>query len=235
MRRIFCMGGGGFGMAADPSEPTLLDDYLLRLTGRDRPRICFIPTASGDAESYIENFHRAFPSQRAETSVLKLFGRTEPDLQGFLMGQDVLHVGGGSTANMLACWRVHGLDMILPEVLDAGVIGTGMSAGAMCWFEACLTDSFGEVRPLSDGLGLLPHAACPHYHGQPTRRPRLIEHVEAGELPRTLAIDDGVGVLFEDGQIVEAVGEEQGAGAFHVGRGGIEEPLEVRYLGESLA
>jgi peptidase E len=126
----------------------LLDDYVLGLTRAERPRVCFLPTASGDADPYIVKFYNAFTGtafshRRAIPTHLSLFRRTVADLRSFLLSQDVLYVGGGNTANMLAAWRIHGLDSILREAWQAGIILCGPSAGAVCWFESGVTDSFG--------------------------------------------------------------------------------------------
>src|SRR5882757_9380345 len=163
--QIVAIGGGGFSM-----EPRnlLLDDFVLSLTHRrKRPRVCFIGTASGDSDSYIRQFYEAFPPSRAEATHLRLFDREVRDLQAFLLYQAVLYVGGGATANMLAVWRVHGLDKALRAAWNSGVVLAGISAGAICWFEDGITDAFGHpLCALSDGLGFLPGACCPHYDGE---------------------------------------------------------------------
>jgi len=147
------MGGGGFSM--EPDNP-LLDEFVLGLAGVDRPRVCFLPTATGNVATYIVSFYEGY-SRRAEASHLDLFVRTRLDVRAFILDQDVVYVGGGNTANLLAIWRVHGLDAILLEAWEAGVVMAGISAGAICWFDAGVTDSFGpDLGPLSGGLGLLP-------------------------------------------------------------------------------
>ena len=168
-RHIVALGGGGF---SDDGLPTKLDDYINSLARNRRPRICFLPTASGDSETYPIKFYRAFTRRDCQPSDLALFRRTVADLRSFLLDQDVIYVGGGNTANMLAVWRVHGVDAILREAWEAGIVLAGISAGAICWFEAAVTDSFG-VPPtgLRDGLGLLPGSACPHYNSEDQRRP----------------------------------------------------------------
>lgn len=232
---ILAMGGGGFSM--EPENP-LLDDFLLSLVpDRGRPpRVCFVPTASGDAALYIERFEKAFTTPRAESSVLQLFERQHPDLRPFVLSQDVVYVGGGNTANLLALWRLHGLDEILREALDRGVVLAGISAGMNCWFEASVTDSFdtNELKPLNDGLGIVPGSACPHYDGEEMRRPTYLELVGSGRLPDGHAADDGCALLFRDGELVEAVSSRPDARAFRVcrsGSGAVEDPLPVRYLG----
>ena len=164
------MGGGGFSM--EPDNP-LLDDFVLALADADRPRVCFLPTASGDSEAYIVNFYAAFAS-RAEASHLALFSRTVPDIEAALLKQHVIYVGGGNTANMIAIWRTHGVDRILRSAWDAGVVLAGLSAGSICWFEAGTTDSYGpDLSVFADGLGLLAGSHCPHYDGRRRRSPRV--------------------------------------------------------------
>src|SRR3954465_1302485 len=157
-RHIVAMGGGGWGM--EPENP-LLDDLVFGLTRKRRPKVCFVPTASGDADSYVGRFYAALGNGRATPSHLALFRRTVVDLRAFLLGQDVIYVGGGNTANMLAVWRVHGVDAVLRRAWREGVVLCGLSAGALCWFEGGVTDSYGPLAALHDGLGLLPGSACP--------------------------------------------------------------------------
>ncbi|WP_373048692.1 Type 1 glutamine amidotransferase-like domain-containing protein [Vulgatibacter sp.] len=223
---IIAMGGGGFSM--EPDNP-LLDDYVLSLTGKERPSVCFVPTASGDAEGYIERFHAAF-TERADTAVLQLFRRSVADLAAFIARQDVVYVGGGNTANMLAVWRVHGFEAVLRSAWQRGTILCGLSAGALCWFEGGVTDSFGEgLAPLRDGLGLLPGSFCPHYDGEPLRRPAYERLVLQGELPGGWAADDGVALHFEGTELVSVVASSADAAAWrlHAGNG---EQLSVQRL-----
>jgi dipeptidase E len=218
------MGGGGFSDGGSG-----LDDYVLELTGADRPRACFVPTASGESESYIENFLAAY-SQRADASVLRLFAREIDDLRRHLLSQHLIYVGGGNTANMLAVWRLHGVDGMMREAWSAGVILCGQSAGANCWFEASSTDSFGpKLAPLEGGLGLLPGSFCPHYDSESQRRPSYRAAVAAGELPPGFAAADGVGLRFAGRELVETVSERPGAVAYRV-EAGSETVLAPRLL-----
>ncbi len=169
---VLVLGGGGFSVL---DEASAIDDYLLQLTGKDDPLVCFVPTASGDADPYVERFLNAF-QDRAQTSVLSLFchdpwGYADPTM---LLEQDIVYVGGGSTANLLAVWRLHGLPDILQTAAANGTILAGISAGMNCWFDASSTDSFGPLAPLPDGLGLLPGSACPHYLEEPDRRDKYL-------------------------------------------------------------
>ncbi|MFJ6730077.1 Type 1 glutamine amidotransferase-like domain-containing protein [Streptomyces sp. NPDC091281] len=231
-RRIALLGGG-FSTDADG----LLDGWVLARARRSRPRVCFVPTASGDAEGYVDRFEEAFAGLDAETSVLRLFRRTADHtaLRAGLLDQDVIYVGGGNTVNLLAVWRAHGVDRVLREALDRGTLLCGISAGANCWAEGSHTDSYGPLTHLPDGLGLLPGSVCPHYDGEPGRRSSYLRAVARGELPPGWALDDGVGALFVDGVLVEAVTRAPRAGVWRVapdGRGGaVEEPAgEIRPL-----
>jgi dipeptidase E len=229
---ILALGGGGFSMSDDGTSA--LDDFLLDLSGASRPRVCFVPTASGDADGYSQRFEAAF-ADRADTSVLSLFchepwGYTDPAM---LLEQDVVYVGGGSTANLLAVWRLHGLPDVLAEAAAQGVVLAGISAGMNCWFEASSTDSFGPLAPLADGLGLLPGSACPHYLGEPGRREKYLGWVADGSLDAGYAVDDHTALLFRDGVLVEGVAERPGRTAFRVERDGsraVETDIRVRTL-----
>jgi len=216
MKRIAALGGGGFSMEPRNSR---LDRWLLGLTGKRRPRVLFVPTASGDSPRYIAKFHRAFAKLACEPSHLQLFDRQVRDLRAFVLRQHLVYVGGGNTANMLAAWRVHGLDAILREAWENGVVLCGVSAGANCWFEDSLTDSFGRpLRALHDGVGLLRGSFCPHYDGEVDRRAAHRRLVRDSELPAGWAAEDSVAVLFEDGNVADVVASRRGKSAFRVGR-----------------
>jgi dipeptidase E len=229
VRQIVAMGGGGW-MMDDPA----LDRAVVQLTDVRRPRICFVPTASGDHPAS-ERFLEAFPARGFDASILWLFDREVADIGAFLGEQDVVYVGGGNTVNMLAVWRAHGVDHALRAAYEGGVVMAGMSAGANCWFEASTTDSFllGRVDPLPDGLGLVPGSFTPHYGSEPARRPALLEHVASGALPPGFACDNYAAVHLVDGVLAEVVRSRPEARAFRVAPrdGGVrEEPLEARTL-----
>ncbi len=230
MGQIVAMGGGGFLM-----DDPVLDRFVLGLTDARRPRICFLPTASGDHPDSDAAFREAFPDASFDTSVLRLFDREVADITAFLGDQDVVYVGGGNTVSMLAVWRAHGVDVALREASAAGVVLAGMSAGANCWFEASTTDSFllGRADPLRDGLGLIAGSFTPHYDGEPARRPAVHRLVGAGGLPDGYACDDFAAVHAVDGEVRAAVASRAGARAFRVerdGEGVSEVPLEMRLL-----
>jgi peptidase E len=219
------MGGGGFLMEPRNSR---LDRWILSLA-RGR-RVLFIPTASGDSDRPLMRFYRAFRKLSCDASHLPLFNRRDRDLRDVVLSQDVIYVGGGNTANMLAVWRVHGVDALLREAWESGIVLCGVSAGALCWFEAGLTDSFGpELRPLHGALGFLPGSFCPHYDGEATRRPGYTRAVASGQLPPGHAADDGVGVLFEGTRLADVAASRRRASAYRVEADG-ETPLPTRRL-----
>lgn len=233
MAQLVALGGGGFSM--EPDNP-LLDDFVLSLVPHPRlPRICFVPTASGDSDSYTGRFEAAFPRERAATSVLTLFERTVADLDDFLQSQDVIYVGGGNTANLLAVWRLHGLDRALRRAYRAGVVLAGVSAGMNCWFEGSITDSFNmeQYVGLPDGLGLLGGSCCPHYDGEPGRREVYHSLVRTG-FPAGYAVPDSTGLHFVDEQLAEVVSSVPQRCAYLVSARDnevIETALQARFLG----
>ena len=231
-QRIVPMGGGGFLM--EPRNPRL-DLWLLSLTRRPRnPRVLFVPTASGDARHYVERFYRAFRRFQCRPEHLPLFNRTEPDLRKPILSSDLIYVGGGNTANMLAIWRTHRVELALREASEAGVVLCGVSAGAICWFRSGVTDSFGvELQPLSNSLGFLPGSFCPHYDGETRRRPAFHRYLAERALPSGYAADDGAAILFEDGKVGDVVSSRKNADAYRVGRPAgrvVEERLGARFL-----
>jgi peptidase E len=228
-RQIITLGGGGFSM--EPRN-TRIDDYILALTGKRRPKVCFIGTASGDSLRYIKKFYRRFPASRAIASHLPLFIRSQMDPHNHLLSQDVIYVGGGNTANMLAVWRVHGVDKTLREAWQRGIILCGVSAGMLCWFECSVTDSFGPLAALNDGLGFLAGSACPHYDGEAMRRPTYHKLVKRG-FAAGVAADDFAGIHYIGRQIHQCIASRSGRGCYRVQRRGdrvIETPLPVRVL-----
>ena len=231
-RHIVAMGGGGFSM--EPRNP-MLDDFVLSLARRKkRPRVCFVGTASGDSDTYIRRFHDAFPPSRAAATHLTFFERNVRDLKSFVMAQDIIYVGGGSSANMLAVWRLHGLDKVLRAAWNSGVVMAGISAGAICWFEDGVTDSFGmPFRALGDGLGFVRGGCCPHYDGEAERALVLRRLIKRG-FPSTLALDDGAAAHFVGTRLKEVVSSRRRARAIKVelSKGSVvETPIPVRYLG----
>jgi peptidase E len=229
---IFAMGGGGFTM--DPGNPAL-DDYVRSLAPAREPRICLLPTAGGDSEDQIRRFYAAFGDQLCEPSSVSLFrlGTHPVPLREHLLAQDVIYVGGGSLVNLLALWRAHGVDAILREAWQAGIVLAGLSAGSMCWFEHGITKSGGAPAP-ARGLGFLPGSNSVHYDGEPERRPVFLDAVARGALPPGWGVDDGAGLLFRGTRLAEAVCSRRQARAYrvHVVEGAVvEEEIEPRLLG----
>jgi dipeptidase E len=233
-RRIVAIGGGTFTMG--PPEDLLLERFVLSLTAVDRPRVCFVATASGDSDTYVKVFYQAMARLDCQPTDLPLFARSVANLESFVLSQDVIFVGGGSTANLLAVWRVHGLDSILRKAWSEGVLLCGVSAGMNCWFEGSITDSFdvAELAALPDGLGLLSGSCCPHYDGESKRRPAYETAVASGRLEAGFAADDGAALVFAGEELVEVVGSRPSARAYRVQRcddGVVERELPTRYLG----
>jgi peptidase E len=200
------------------------------------PRVCIIATAWGDDPRYQMDVSEAGRMAGFNLTHLSLFPMPNlDDMEGHLMAQDVVWVNGGSVANLLAVWRVHGLDEILRRVWQAGVVLAGISAGSICWFEGGTTDSFGpDLRAVTNGLGFLPYANGVHYDNEPRRRPLVHRLVADGTLCTTHCTDDGVGMLYRGTEFVEAVTEQTGKAAYIVRREGdhaVEERLETRLLG----
>ncbi|HET9075198.1 MAG TPA: peptidase E [Solirubrobacteraceae bacterium] len=228
------MGGGGFAM--EP-ENSLLDEFVLSLARSSRPRVCFVATASGDSEGYIVRFYRAFSGLSCQPTDLQLFRRNVDDLEGFVLSQDVIYVGGGNTASMLAVWRAHGLDRILRRAWAEGVVLCGLSAGMNCWFEESVTDSFSasKLAPLTDGLGIVAGSCCPHYDGEERRRPAFQGFIASGAMSDGWAADDGAALVFSGADLDEVVSSRPDAAAYRVERatsGAVDERrLPARFLG----
>ena len=213
-RTIVAVGGGSF--RTFPGNA--LDTWLLARTGKPRPKVAFLPTACGDQEAAIEAFQRSFLERGAIPTVVRLFVRDVIDLPALLLAQDLILVSGGNTANQQAVWKLHGVDRILREAYERGIVLSGWSAGGLCWFEAGVTDSFHvtELAALSGLLGVLEGSFCPHFNSEENRRPRYHAWVGDGTLPAGWAADDGVGLLFEDGAFVEALSFLDGGAAYRV-------------------
>jgi len=221
-RRVLACGGRQLYHPA-------LTRYLLSLARRSRPRILFLPTASGDSADYLLTFYQQLGGVDCEPTHLPLFARTTDDVKAVIAAQDIVMVGGGNTANMLAIWRLHAVDRALRDAYASGTVMTGWSAGCICWFEAGITDSFTpELGPLRDGLGFVEGSACPHYDSE-ERRPLVYTREVAAGLPAGIALDDGVAAFYEDERLVEIVSGRSDGRAFRVTRSG-EAPLSVRVL-----
>ena len=229
--QVIAMGGGGFSM--EPNN-LALDRYVLEQASVQRPKVCFLPTASGDAEGYMVKFYQTFTRLGAQPSHCSLFRLPEQGLEELLLNQDVIYVGGGNTRSMLALWREWNLDQILRQAAQQGTILAGLSAGAICWFEQGVTDSVpGHLAPL-DCLGYLPGSCCPHYDGEAGRRPAYQALVSAQEIGPGYGLDDGVALHYVDGSLCRIASSRPSAKAYRVqtGAAGLQEdPLVPDFLG----
>jgi peptidase E len=231
-RQIVAFGGGGFSME---SGNPLLDDYVLGLARSERPRVCFLPSASGDADHYIVRFYRAFSAHRCEPSHISLFRREQGpnDLRRHLLSQDLIYVGGGSVVSLLGVWRAHGIDSILREAWEAGIILCGLSAGSLCWFAEAVTGFHGEPKQLR-GLGLLPFSNCVHYERSSGRRRSyhrfLLEGMRGG-----YAAEDGAALHFVGEELHRVVASRPQARGYRLdvaGRRVVEMRIATTYLGD---
>lgn len=234
---ILATSGGYRPGARSRLELAPLVHHAIELSGTaTRPRLVYLGTAAGDQRAFNAELDEAGAAAGVEVRHLNLFPMPSvEDVEGLLMSADVVSVGGGSVANLLAVWRVHGLDEVLPRVWRAGVVLAGVSAGSICWHAGGTTDSFGpRLRAVTNGLGLLPWANGVHYDSEPGRRPLVHSLVGDGTLPRTYCTDDGVGLVYRGTELVEAVTEVPGKGAYVVERcadGSVsEERIEPRRL-----
>lgn len=232
--QIIAMGGGGFSM--EPDNPRL-DRYIVEqaqaVFRTERPKVCFLAQASAEPDPYILNFYRAFTKLNCIPSSLSLFRPHTSDIAGFLGEQHAIYVGGGNTKSMLALWREWGLDTILRDIAVNGTILSGISAGAICWFEVAASDSIpGRITALK-GLGYLAGACTPHYDGEADRRPNYERMIAAGDIPDGYAFDDGAQGHFIDGTLTAVVSSRPNAKGYRVEREGDtarETVLETRYL-----
>lgn len=211
-RRILATSGG-FPLTNrwNVRRPGSMVLEALRLTGKDRPKVCFVHTASGDDRNYLAVSYEAMSSLSCDVTHLELFTQPNADIEERLCGSDLVWVGGGSVANLLALWRVHGVDEAMRNAWDQGVILAGVSAGSICWHVGGTTDSFGpELRPVTNGLALLPYGNGVHYDSEEQRRPLLHSLVADGTLPLSFATDDRAGILYEGTEPVAVLRDVEG-------------------------
>ena len=211
--QIVAFGGGGFSM--EPGNP-LLDEYVIAQAPRERPRVCFLPTASGDADHYIVRFYRTFCAYGCEASHVSLFRRDEgaADIHEHLMTRDVVYVGGGSVISLLGTWRAHGLDQTLRRAWESGVLMCGVSAGSLCWFAHGVTAFHGEPRAI-EGLGLLPGSNCVHFDKEAGREEAYRRSLRAG-MPAGYAVEDGAALHFVGDRLHRVVGSRPRAAAYRM-------------------
>lgn len=229
-RRILAMGGGGFTM----EQGDALDRFVLALTGKEIPRICFLPTASGDPREQVMRFHERYESWPCEPSVLSLFnlGRDRIDPVAHILAQDAVYVGGGSMRNMLAIWREHGIEDAMRRAWERGIVLAGLSAGAMCWFEGGVSMSGGQPEVVH-GIGLLPGSLSVHLGGEIERLPVYERAIATGQLPAGFAADDGAALVYHGTRLVECVGSSADARVVRIeadGNGGateVDQPVRL--------
>jgi dipeptidase E len=232
--QIIAMGGGGFSM--EP-ENLLLDRCVLSAAGAPQPKVCFVGTASGDAQTYLDKFYAAFDTLPCTPTHLSLFKPPTADLRSFVFDQDVIYVGGGNTRALLVLWREWGLDSILREAWLSGIVMAGISAGSICWFQQGLSDSVipDDLAPL-DCVGFLPGSNCPHYDGEPGRRPAYHRFIKEGKLDAGYAADDGAALHFIGQELKGVVSSRETAKAYSVrlvGSEVAEVALETVWLGST--
>ena len=228
--QIIAIGGGGFTEAVDD---LILERYILEQSKKTKPKVCFIASASGDSQEYIDGFYSSFANLSCETFNLSLFKLPTKDLEGFILEQDVLYVGGGNTRSMLALWREWGLDVTLRKAWQLGIVLGGVSSGSVCWFEETLSDFLpGELGRLRC-LGFLAGSNCPHYDTEPQRRPTYRKMVAEGELAAGIAADDGVALHYVGTELLRVVSSRPRARAYKVIKAPveIEETITPVYLG----
>lgn len=229
-RQIIALGGGGFAM--EPRNKRL-DSYILSQANSSNPKICFLPTASGDSRNYIQRFYHFFDKQRCVPNHLEIFKPIYSDFESFLLGQDIIYVGGGNTRNMLLLWKEWGIDEILKKAYHQGILLTGLSAGAICWFEQGITDPENAELYVINGLGFLSGSCCPHYDGENKRKPAYKRLILSGSAKDGYGIDDGVGLHFVNEQLFKAVSSRKKANAFfaHIKDDNfLEGKLKVQYI-----
>lgn len=215
----------------EPENPAL-DIYVLQQAKVTNPRVCFVPTASGDAVRYVANFYRAYRQIECRPSHLTFFERT-PELRSLALEQDVIYVGGGNTKSMLAVWKEWGFDAILKEAWESGVVLAGVSAGAICWFEQGITDSFADELKVMDCLGFLKGSCCPHFGGEAERRPAYHNMLLENRIMPGYALDDCAAIHFIGDRIHRAVISRKQANAWRmqVMNGSVQqEALKTEFL-----
>ena len=184
-KNIVAIGGGGFGRSLGTLE---IEKYIISLISKKRPKVCFIPTASGDSSLYKLNFYRAFSELDCITSHIDFFSRTE-NLEEKVLTQDIIYVGGGNTKSMLAIWKEWNLNNILKNAYEKGIVMSGVSAGAICWFEKGITDSFAKELNIIDCLGIVNGIACPHFDEEAEREPYVNDLIQREIIESCICIE----------------------------------------------
>ena len=212
MRQVIAIGGGGFGRTQDSN---LIEKFILDQTGKKKPKTCFIPTATGDLDPYIVNYYSVFSKLDCDPSHISFFKRTI-DLEEHILKQDAIFVGGGNTKSMLAVWKEWGLDLILKKAYEQGILMSGVSAGAICWFEAGLTDSWASELKMMECMNFIPGSCAPHYDEEPERRPATKKFLEDQSISFMYGIEGGAALHFIDEQPRSTIRFAQNKNAYKV-------------------
>ena len=200
-RNVIAIGGGGFG--ANPGQG-IIEEYILKQTKKKNPKICFIPTATGDNEAYKVNYYSTFTNLDCCPTHLDFFKRT-PDLNDLILNQDAIFVGGGNTKSMLAVWKEWGLDKILKKAYKDGIVMSGVSAGAICWFQSGITDSWASNLKIMPCLNFVKGTCCPHFDEEPERRPAVKKLLLSNKIKDVFAVDGGAALHIKDEKIFKSV------------------------------
>ena len=222
---IIAIGGGGFGR--NPNEP-IIENYILNLSDSQKPNITFFPTASAENSDYIVNFYTAFSSLNCNAKHISLFKNT-PNLESIIRDSDIIYIGGGNTKSMLAVFKEWGLDKLLLKAYKDGKILAGVSAGAICWFDQGITDSWEDGLRVLDCMGILKGVCCPHYDGEVDRKPSVEKFLKSNEIDACFCIEDGAAIHYQNNRFKTAVAFYQNKNAYEVklNRGSIKEtPLK---------
>lgn len=211
-RNIIAIGGGGFGR--NPGEG-IIEEYILNQTKKKRPNICFIPTATGDNEAYKVNYYATFSKLNCNPTHLDFFKRT-PDLKRLIADQDVIFVGGGNTKSMLAVWREWQLDKILKKAYKNGTVMSGVSAGAICWFQNGITDSWDSNLQIMPCMNFVKGTCCPHYDEEPERKPTVKELISKNKVKRIYAVDGGAALHIKNEKNFKSVSFKNYKNAYEV-------------------
>lgn len=211
-KQIIAIGGGGFGRNPGNGK---IEQYILNQSNSDSPKICFIPTATGDDESYKESYYSTMSKLNCVPTHLDFFKRT-PDIEKLILEQDVIFVGGGNTKSMLAVWREWGLEKILKKAYLNGVIMSGVSAGAICWFEKGITDSWAKELKVLDCLGFIQGNCCPHYDEEAERKPALSKFITNKKISNCYAIDGGCALHIKNNKTFKAISFQGNKNSFFV-------------------
>lgn len=225
MKQIIAMGGGGF---TDEQSNLKIEHYLVKQTKKKNPKVCFLPQASAESQEYIVKFYQTFSNLEAKASWISLFGNVKSGWEEHLLKQDLIYVGGGNTRSMLALWREWGMVEVLLEAYEKGIILSGISAGAICWFEQGITNSVWPLGVL-DCLGVIPGSCCPHYDIEPERKPTYLKKVKNKEIIPGIALNNNIAAHYIDGQLKYVLTELDGRKAFRVSLLS-EEELEISQL-----